>query len=306
MRIFVTGATGYIGSAVARALLRAGHAVTGLVRSREKAARLVADGMTAVYGDLDSPETYLGAAARCDAVVHCGFAFGPHAAETDAVATTALAELTRMGAGPRRFVYTSGTWVLGPCGPLPADEDSPLAPPAIVAWRPEHERLALSAADGDGMATVIRPGCVYGENGGLYGLMLKALYDERVVRVVGDGSNAWASVYLDDLAELYRLVLERAPKRAVYHATDGSADPVASVAEALVDAAGGGETLTVSLERARRDLGALADGLALDQRVSSAKARRELGWRPLVGSPALNPLLILSEWRDKGAGLAVV
>ncbi|MBI3566313.1 MAG: NAD-dependent epimerase/dehydratase family protein [Elusimicrobia bacterium] len=305
MRIFVTGSTGYIGSAVTRALLRAGHAVTGLARSGAKAARLRADGMTPVFGDLNRPETYLGAAGRCEAVVHCGFQFGAEAAATDAVATTALAELVRSGAGPRRFVYTSGTWVLGPRGAEPQDEGAAPNPPAVVAWRPDHERYALSAADGPSSAAVIRPGCVYGEHGGLYGLMLKALYDDRVVPLIGGGENAWASVYLDDLADLYRLVVERAPKRALYHATDGSADSVASVAEALIDAAGGGETLTVPLERARRDLGSLADALAMDQRVASARAREELGWKPMVGSAALNPLLLLSEWNDKGAGLAV-
>lgn len=299
MNIFLTGATGYIGSAVARRLLREGHSVWGLARVGAKAERLRADGMNLVLGDLRKPQTYLLVAGRCDAIVHAGFEFGERAAETDRIAVQALAEAARAGGRGRLLVYTSGVWVLGPKGTAPADESFPAAPPEVVAWRPEHERLALAAAGGGVSAVVVRPGCVYGEHGGLYGAMYKSLFDERVIRVLGDGGNAWASVYLDDLADLYRLILEKRPERAVYHAVDGSADPVAAVADAFVDAAGGGEVRKVPLERARREMGALADALAMDQRVSAEKARRELGWNPLLGSPALNAPLLLAEWHDK-------
>lgn len=305
MNIFLTGATGYIGAAVARVFLRAGHSVWGLARRPERAQRLRADGMNLVVGELRHPASYRLVAERCDAIVHAGFEFGPRGEETDRVATESLASCLDAARGPRHFVYTSGVWVLGARGPAPADEDARLAPPEAVAWRPAHEALALAAAHPGLTATVVRPGCVYGGQGGLYGMMFRSIFEERVARVVGDGENCWAAVYLDDLAELYRLVVEKAAG-GVFHATDGSADPVRAVAESFLDAAGGGELERVPLARARAELGPVADALTMDQRVSSEKTRRELGWRPLLGSPALNAEILLAQWHDQEAGLTLV
>lgn len=305
MKVFLTGSTGYIGSAVARALLRAGHAVTGLARSAAKAERLRADGMSVVLGDLGQPDTYLSAARACDALIHAGFEAGPCAAPVDWIAARALSECARDHREGRLFLYTSGVWVLGPSREAPGAEDARPAPPEIVLWRPAHERLALAAADRGARVAVVRPGCVYGEGGGLYGLMFRSLYDDRVIRVVGSGRNAWASVYLDDLAELYRLVLEKRPRRAVYHAVDGSADAVADVAEAFADAAGGADVERVPLGEARRRMGPVADALAMDQRVSGDWTRRELGWRPVISSPRRHAALLLAQWRDAPGAVPV-
>ena len=306
MRIFLTGATGYIGSAVARALMRAGHDVSGLTRSRDRAAELAAAGMNVVVGDLSLPKTYASAAAACDTLIHAGFEFGPRAERTDQIAVKTLLDCAGKPGDKRLFVYTSGVWVLGPClNGEPADEAAHLRPPAVVAWRPAHERLALEAAGPRLAAVVVRPGCVYGGSAGLYGAMFKSLFDERVIRLVGDGTNRWASVYLDDLAELYRLLVEARPSGEVFHAADGSAEMVENVAAAFIDAAGGGEIEKETVERARRRLGVLAEAVAMDQRVSSEKARRELGWKPVMGSAGLNAEAVLSEWREKTFGPAV-
>jgi len=276
-----------------------------LARSAEKAAPLKAEGMTVVLGELKRPDSYLPAAERCDVLVHAGFEYGPRAAQTDRTALEALAGCARSGRGPRALVYTSGVWVLGPRGDAAADEEAPLRPPEAVAWRPAHEALALDAARGGVSAAVVRPGCVYGGREGLYALMFRSLFETRAIRLAGDGRNAWASVYLDDLAELYRLVVEKRPEREVYHATDGSADPIGAVAEAFVEAAGGGAVETRPLSEARRELGPMADALAMDQRVSSAKARRELGWSPRLDSAARNAALLLTGWHDRPIGMAV-
>src|SRR5262249_14737423 len=151
----------------------------------------------------------------------------------------------------------------------PADEEAALNPIAAVAWRPSHERLALEAAVGPVSAFVVRPGVVYGEKGGLYGMMIQSAVEAHAVTVVDGGRDCWASVYLDDLAELYRLTVETRPPSGVYHATDGAAEPMRDLADALLDAAGGGTLEDVPLEAARKRFGPMADGWAIDQRVSS-------------------------------------
>jgi len=135
--------------------------------------------------------------------------------------------------------------------------------------------------------------------------MLHSLFTNRTIQITGDGLNRWASVYLDDLVELYRLVIDRRPRGEIYHGTDGSEDMVSNVAAAFIDAAGGGEIRAVPLDASRAALGPLADALAADQSVSSEKARRELGWAPMLSSAALNAPALLSEWRDTALGMFV-
>ena len=152
-----------------------------------------------------------------------------------------------------------------------------------MRWRPSVEKAVLTTVHDGLSVAVVRPGCVYGESGGLYGMMFQSLLTDRRLKLVGNGANCWASVYLDDLVELYRLMLEHRPNRQIFHATDGSADPVRKVAEAFAEAAGGGEVTDWPIERARRRLGPLADALALDQRVSSEKAR----WEARTSQPSV-------------------
>ncbi|TBR18073.1 NAD-dependent epimerase/dehydratase family protein [bacterium] len=304
MQVFLTGATGYIGSAVAAALLRAGHDVRGLARSRAKAAELQAAGVAAVLGELSNPGTYAQAAGACDAIVHAGFETGPRAAEVDRLALEALLEAAQVSGRPKSLVYTSGVWVMGRHHGAPGTEEDPPAPLPIVSWRPAVETLALAAGGGRLATAVVRPGCVYGGCGGLYGRMLQAAVEEHEVVLTGAGRNAWAAVYLDDLADLYVRLVERHPD-GIFHATDGSADPLAEVAEAFLEAAGGGALVLRPLADALREDGPFAEGLALDQRVSSEKARRELGWRPSLSSPANHAPALLALWRAKAGPLSV-
>lgn len=304
MKVFLTGATGYIGSGVAAALVRAGHRVRGLTRSREGAAALEAAGVAAVRGDLSRPETYALPAADCDAIVHLGYETGPRTAEVDQTALTALLETARATKRPRALVYTSGVWVMGAHRGEPAIEADPPAPLPVVSWRPALERLALAAGGGALRTAVVRPGCVYGGRGGLYGRMLQSAVEEHEVRLVGNGRNAWAAVYLDDLAELYRRVLETRPQ-GIFHATDGSAEPLRDVAQAFLDAAGGGSLSVRPLAEALREQGPFAEGLAVDQRVSSEKARRELGWVPRLRSVVKHAEALLAQWHERAGPLSV-
>jgi nucleoside-diphosphate-sugar epimerase len=258
-----------------------------------------------LVGDIKDPASYRPVADACDVLVHAAFEYTPQGPDADRAALRALMASAKAAKAPRLLIYTSGVWVLGPQKGQPADETAPLNPIPAVAWRPAHEALALEAAGGQVSAVVVRPGCVYGEKGGLYGMMIQSAIDAHKITVIDGGKNCWASVYLDDVAELYRLIVERRPEKALYHATDGTAEPMRELADALLDAAGGGALEDITLEAARWRFGPSADGWAIDQRVSSDKARSELGWKPLQPSLVKDPIKLLMQWKEQTGPVSV-
>ena len=283
MEVFLTGATGYIGSAVAEALQKAGHKVTGLARTPEKAKQLEARGVRACMGDLLKPETIAAPARAADGVIHTANTNDASAAQVDATVVRAI--LNALEGSGKPFVYTSGVWVLGPTGGKEADESTPLNPTPLVAHRPAIEQEVLSYKGRGVRAIVIRPALVYGRNGSIPAMYAKAARETGAARYVGDGQNRWPFVDVDDLAQLYLLALEKAPPGSLYHAADGPSFRVLEVAEAASIGAGAkGKTESWPLDEARKTLGGFADALVLDQQVSGEKAKRELGWSPLAAS----------------------
>lgn len=284
MKVYLTGATGYIGSAVAEALQKAGHDVTGLARTPEKARQLEAREIRAVLGDLLQPETVAAPARSADGVIHTANTNDANSPQADATVVRAISRLLEGTNKP--FVYTSGVWVLGSTGDKIATEETPLNPTPLVAHRPEIEREVLGAKDRGVRAIVIRPALVYGRGGSLPAMLTKSARETGVARYVGDGQNRWPFVDLEDLAALYVLALEKAPAGSLYHASHGPSYRVAEVAEAASIGAGAkGKTAAWPLVEARKTLGPFADALALDQQVSGEKARKELGWSPRGKSP---------------------
>src|SRR5512135_3513238 len=164
MRIFLTGATGYIGGAVLDALMRGGHDVTALVRTNEKAKRVAKRGAHPVIGTLADPDSFRGAAEAQDGYIHAAFDYsaggGPAVEQAALEVILAAAKRPRTGgaSAPKRFViYTSGVWILGRTLE-PAAEDAPINPIAMAAFRPAHERLVLDAAGEHLRTIVVRPG----------------------------------------------------------------------------------------------------------------------------------------------------
>jgi nucleoside-diphosphate-sugar epimerase len=296
MRIFLTGASGYIGSAVLDAFVRSGHQVTGLVRNPEKAAEVASRGGTPLRGDLNDPAGYLRAAEGHDVIVHAAFD-SVRGAETDRLAIERLIAAARAGesARPRLLVYTSGVWVLGPTA-KPAAEDAPLNPVANVAFRPAHEQMVLSAAGAGLRTVVIRPGIVFGRSRGIVGDIFRDAAN-GLIRIVGTGGNRWPAVYDRDLADLYLRIAQRADASGIFHATDETDERVNEIVEAI--AAHAPKTPAVRrmpLEEAQAKMGAYALALALDQVVRSPRART-LGWVPAVRSIAGNAARLFGEWR---------
>jgi nucleoside-diphosphate-sugar epimerase len=303
MRVFLTGATGYIGGAVLDALVRAGHEVTALVRDRQKAALVAARGGHPVVGNLAEPASYGDLDAQ-DAYVHTAFdAASGRGPAIDRIAVSSLLEAAnRSGAAgesadrPRALVYTSGVWVLGRTTG-PADEDAPVNPIDIVAWRPEHEQIVLGASPSRVRPIVVRPALVYGGSSGIIGDLFKAAAN-GLVRVVGDGTNHWAAVHYRDLAELYARVVVTATASGVYHANDESDERVEDIVSAIAACAPvQPDVRRVPLEEARAQMGGYADALALDQIVRSRRSR-ELGWASKWHSVSRNAARLLEESRS--------
>lgn len=283
MNVLLTGASGYIGSAVADALREAGHRVTGLARSDEAAQRLGARGLEVSRGDLYDEESVGRAAREAEGVIHAASTGGPDMARTDAAAVKAI--IAALEGTGRPFIYTSGVWVHGNTGRHVADEESPLNPVPLVAWRPAVERLVLSASERGIRSIVIRPAMVYGRGGGLFAGFVRAAREKGRVRFVGTGQNRWSMVNVDDLADLYVRALERAAPGTLLLAASGPAVTVREIAEAASRGAGVvGQVESWPLEEARQSLGPVADALTLDQQISGEKAVRLLGWKPQAPS----------------------
>ena len=288
------------------ALIKAGHQVTALVRDNEKAARVAAKGAHPVVGSLAEPESYRAAADAHDGYIHTALdranMAGIDRLTIDALLTAARRPRTtnNHSASPRFFICTSGVWLLGRTSE-PADESAPLNPIDIVAWRPEHDALVL-AANGEHLRTaVIRPGLVYGGDGGMMGDVFK-MATNGLVRVVGDGNNHWPMIYDRDLADLYVRIVANDGASGVFLANDEGDETVNGIIAAISPhLAHTPDVRYVPIEEARTKMGAFADAFALDQVIRSTRARA-LGWHPTLHSVGGNAARLLEEWKAARAG----
>lgn len=275
MKVFLTGATGYIGSAIADALLGAGDQVIGLARSDEAAQKLAGRGIDPLRGDLTDPKSLIAGANEADAVIHT--ATTNDGARDRAAVEAMLGALAGTG---KSFVFTSGVWVLGDTDGKVADEDMPVNPPDFLSWRAELEEQVLATSRENVRAIVIRPAMVYGRGGGLFTTFIESAKKDGA-QYIGSGENRWTGVHVEDLADLYVLAAHQAPAGTLLHGASGEAVRVRHIADAANRAVGAGPCLSpLTLEDARKTMGPIADALTMDQRVSGTRARRILGWSP--------------------------
>jgi nucleoside-diphosphate-sugar epimerase len=299
MRIFLTGGTGYIGSAVLEAFVRAGHHVDALVRNREKANAIQARGAHAILGDLAQPDTYVEAADAADGVIHTAIDHSSRAHPAHEIDSVVIDTVLAPGRAARRpgrfFIYTSGVWVLGPA-PIAVDEASPINPIAQSAWRAPHEKRVIEAAGWGTRTAIVRPGIVYGGWRGIVGDLFKDAAN-GLVRVIGDGDNHWPLVYDRDLGELYVILANNPAASGIYHANDECDERVNDLVSAIAGHVPIHPSVRkVPLPEARQKLGAYAEALALDQIVRCPRARA-LGWTPSLHTVSRNTPRLFEEWR---------
>ncbi len=259
MRVFLTGATGYVGGAAALALRERGHEVAALVRPESDASELRERGAFIVAGDLDTLPHLTDTLAAYDALVHTAFSM-QDPVEKDRIAVETLS------AQKGFFVFTSGVWVLGNSNGKRLDESNPVNPLRLVAWRPAHEKMALA----NGRGAVVRPGCVYGGQQSLLADWFAAADQKRALQIVGDGNNRWAMVAIHDLADCYVRVIEQRVS-GIFHAVDDTRSTLNDCARAVAPSA--------QIEHVPPE-GPMAEALTANQMVSSAATRRKLGWTP--------------------------
>jgi nucleoside-diphosphate-sugar epimerase len=280
MRIFLTGATGFIGSAIVPELINAGHQVLGLTRSETGAQALIAAGAEAHRGDLEDPESLRRGAAMADGVIHTAF-------NHDFSNFVAICELDRrvieaMGSvlvgSDRPFVITSGTGMGNAVPGQPAIEEN--FNPNHPNPRKASELAGVSVADRGVNVTVVRLPQIHDRvKQGLITYAIKLAREKGVSAYVGDGRNRWPAAHVLDTARLYRLALEKQKAGSRYHAVAEEGVPVRDIAEVI----GRGlkvPVVSLSPEEAPAHFGWLSAFVGYDMPASSAQTQERLGWRP--------------------------
>ncbi|MGA3034282.1 MAG: SDR family oxidoreductase [Terracidiphilus sp.] len=278
MRIFVTGATGFIGSAIVRELIDSGHQVLGLARSDAKARSLTATGAEVHRGSLEDLDSLRRGAANSDAVIHTAFIhdfnnYAP-AAEADRRAIEAIG--AELAGSDKPFVVTSGSLLVQRKGPLATEND------AVTPDFPrKSEQAALALVSHGVKASVVRlPPSVHGKGDhGFVPALIRIAREKGVSAYAGDGLNRWPAVHRLDAAVLYRLIVEKGSAGGKYHGIADQGVPFREIAEVV------GRRLNLPVvskapDEAGAHFGWIAPFAAIDGPASSAQTQASLGWRP--------------------------
>lgn len=291
MRVFITGASGWIGSAVVPELIGAGHQVVGLARSDASAAALTAAGAEVRRGTLDDLDTLRSAAAESDGVLHLAFkhdiAFSggfEEAADADRRAIDTFGDV--LAGSDRPFVIASGTLGLAP-DRLATEQDGRASGPIGAHWsggpakRLANAHATVALADRGVRASAVRlPPTVHGDGDhGFLATVVAIAREKGVSHYIGDGANRWPAVHRSDAARLFRLALESAPAGSILHAVADEGVPIRDVAE-VIGRHLGLPVASITPDDAAGHFTWLAAFLGMDSPVSSAHTRQLLGWQP--------------------------
>ena len=284
MKIFCTGASGYIGGSVAANLAAAGHQVIGLVRSPEKADAVRAHGIEPVMGTLDDAEILARAARAADVVVNAASADhkGAVVALLDAIAES-----------EKPFIHTSGSSIIGTRSrgersDAIFDEDTPFTPSPARAARVALNEFILSYREKGCRPVIICPSLIYGIGHGAgrdsvqVPLLIKLAKKRGNAAHAGPGENIWSNVHIDDLVPLYALAIDKAPPGAFYFAENGetSMREACVAINRMLGFSGPPSAMTMQEAAAEWSEGTTEDTMASNSRVRARRARAELGWQP--------------------------
>jgi nucleoside-diphosphate-sugar epimerase len=288
MKVVLTGATGFVGSHVLTELVQHGHEVTAVMREERPA--VAETGARQAVADLYDGSAVAALLDGADAAIHTASPGDENSAKMDS--TVADAAIEAFAGTGKPYLHISGLWVFGDNTAI--TEESPRNAPPLVAWKEPVERRIL---DADGMrGVVIISGTAYGDGGGgIPGLILASPRDDAGnLIMIGTGRQHWSTIHVADLADLFRRALEDTSAQGYYIAQDGRHPTISELTNAAAVAVGAPGAVPGSDEEARARFGDyFAEVLLLDQNVSSAKAREQLGWTP--SRPGL-----VQEFRDGG------
>jgi nucleoside-diphosphate-sugar epimerase len=281
MRVFVTGATGFIGSAIVKNLIASGHHVLGLARSKEKAADLAATGAEVVFGSLEELDSLKRAAAAADGIIHTAFNhdFSKYLTNCEDDRRVIEALGSALAGSNRPLIVTSGTGIANSGSGRPATEEDAAESSAVSPRAASEEAAASIAAKGVNVSVVRLPQVHDTTRQGLITYAIAMAREKGVSAYVGEGRNRWPAAHVIDTARLYRLALERAERGAKYHAVAEEGVPLRDIAEVL------GKRLklpvvSIAPQEAAAHFGWLSAFVGRDAPASSELTRKRLQWRP--------------------------
>lgn len=280
MRIFLTGATGFIGSAIVPELIKGGHQVLGLTRSAAGAAALTAAGAEVYWGDLNDPASLRRGAESSDGVIHTAFDhdFANFAlnCEKDRRVIAALAAALEGSGRPLIITSATGMGSVAPGQPAIEDHVDPHHPNPRVA----SELAGMAASQVGVNVSVVRLSQIHDRlKQGLVTSLIALAREKQVVAYVGDGQNRWSATHIGDTARLYRLALEKQAAGARYHAVAEEGIPFRQIAEVIARGLNV-PTIALSPEEAAGHFGWLGIFAGRDMSASSIKTQERLGWHP--------------------------
>ena len=283
MKIFMTGASGYIGGTVAASLIKAGHSVSGLARAEASAAKLRAHGIQPVQGELSAHAVVRNAARAADAVINCADAGDPF---------VVAAIVEGLAGSGKAFLHTSGSSVVGDkvagkLSPKVYHEDTPLDPMPEKIQRVAVHRLVLAASAQGIRSVVLCPSLIYGQGRGAnpdsiqVPTLIRQAVKSGVPRYVGAGENVWSTVHIEDVVEAYLLALERGRAGSFFFIENGEAS-LKAIVDSVARLLGGKNAQGWGIDEAIAEWGPMAVWFSLggNSRINADKARTMLGWKP--------------------------
>ncbi|RFZ81734.1 SDR family oxidoreductase [Mucilaginibacter terrenus] len=281
MRVFVTGASGFVGSAVVQELIAAGHQVLGLARSDASAQALIAAGADAHRGDIDDLESLKQGAAQCDGVIHTAFNhdFSKYKANCEADRHIIIAMGSVLEGSQRPLIVTSGTALVAGNG-IATEDSKPAVTSDIIPRLASDEAAAVVAARGVNVSVVRLSPSVHGDGDhGFVPTLINIAREKGIVAYVNEGANRWPAVHRLDAARLYRLALEKGAANAIYHGAAEEGVPMREIAE-VISKHLNVPAVSQTPEEAAAHFDWIAHFVAIDNPTSFQKTKHTLGWEP--------------------------